>query len=99
MNARVIIFCLLQGEYNVVLQRALSRLGRLGSGKERRGALAVNDFASFYNERRLDACRCFAADAFEAATGAVFSFDRAASSCLRRSMNQRPAGPGGLSVR
>src|SRR5258708_4316875 len=29
----------------------------------------------------------------------AFSFSHRASSCLRRSMNQRPAGPGGLSVR
>ena len=29
----------------------------------------------------------------------TFSFGGCTSSCLRRSMNQRPAGPGGLSVR
>src|ERR1700691_2110938 len=50
-------------------------------------------------ERRVDGCRRFAADAREAADWAVISFNCRASSCLRRSMNQRPAGPGGLSVR
>jgi hypothetical protein len=33
MNARVIIFCLLQGEYNVVLQRACPVWGDWGAAK------------------------------------------------------------------
>jgi hypothetical protein len=37
--------------------------------------------------------------AVAATDSGAFSFNHSASSCLSRSMNQRPAGPGGLSVR